>query len=226
MMTKNIGARCLAGACFIDLRSEHLDENANLCYNIYSAQRKEKYDVKVDMPNGLDIINGLRKRLADYIAKETEKVDDIDDTYNKLTGYLAVADALDIITDEEYTNATGDLYHLLVGFREEPLSFTPLDDPKLKEQGLQEILVIMKIKLQERLNENFSKYRSTSIVLMGCSKEDVVEANDLMLTFAVNFNIITQKDFEKASKVMKEYASGKPKTEKIIFVPEAFYTKL
>ena len=176
-------------------------------------------------PTGMDIINGMRQHLEKFIAESMNKEDtDIDTTFDVLTGWLAVADALDIITDREYNDATSDVYHYLTGLRTDPITFPLLSEHYLKDAGMQEALLTLRINLQERLNENFRKYREHS-ALVEYTKSDVIAANMLFIAFATEFRIIEDKDIDKANKVVEEYVHDNVKTEKVIFVPEAFYTK-
>lgn len=180
--------------------------------------------MSVSKPRGIDLINSIRKRLSEKIASDVTNITDIDDTFNVLTGYMAVANALDIITDKEYNDATADLYHYLTGLKDDIVAFDDIIKHYTAESTIQETMLVFKINLQEHLNENFAKYRQHT-VMNEYSKNDLLSANDLFLTFGLMFNIISNKEFDQAKKVMAEYIKDKPKTEKIIWVPEALYTK-
>ena len=176
------------------------------------------------MLSGLDIINGIRMHLTNYIKESVENADDIDVTFNILTGYMATAAALDIISNEEYESSTSPLYHWLIKFRSEPVTFPPLVEP-VEKYGLQEEMLLLKIKLQEHINDNLSKIREPSINIANYSKSDVLGINKLMLEFGREFNIIDEKEYKSANEVLLGYQKGNPKILKVLFVPEQFYTK-
>lgn len=183
---------------------------------------------------GLLIVNMFRKKLTDKVdadmqavcklkANETAKAQEL---FERISGRLAVADALDIITDEEYEHACSTLMALFQRQPVDAIAFDKLAEHYCKDYAMDETQVVFKVNVQERLNENFTRCRQPHILLMAYSDKDCLDANELIVTFARDFEIIRQDEFDKAMKMIRDYRSGKKMPDEFIMVPKQLYTKL
>ncbi len=183
---------------------------------------------------GLLIVNMFRKKLTDKIdadlqsvcklqAHETAKAQEL---FECISGRLAVADALDIITDEEYEQACNILVALFQNQPVEAIEFGKLTEHYCKDYAMDETQVVFKVNVQERLNENFARCRMPHLVLMAYSEKDCLDANELITTFARDFEIIRQDEYDKAMQMIKDYRAGKRTPDEFIMVPKQLYTKL
>jgi hypothetical protein len=80
--------------------------------------------------------------------------------------------------------------------------------------------------VQERLNENFARCRQPNLVLMAFTAKDCLDANELIVRFAREFEIIRQDEFDKAMKMIADYRSDKKTPDEFLMVPKQFYQKL
>lgn len=183
---------------------------------------------------GLLIVNMFRKKLTDKVNHEikrvceltAEEMDKGEALFNRISGLLAVANALDIITDAEYEGSCETLIALFSNKPIEFVSFDKLEEHYVKEYALNETQVVFKVNVQERLNENFERCRQPSIVLNAYADKDCLDANELIASFAREFEIIRQDEFDKIMKMIKNYRAGKKAPDEFIMVPKQFYSKL
>lgn len=174
---------------------------------------------------GLDIINSMRQKLNQTVSQYIIDMSDARDTYNIISGYLAVCASLDIISQREYHEKTKQLHEFLTCVSDEPIDFAPLTDHGMRSIKILEARMLLQITLQESLNLNLKRFRDPLIEYEQYTKTDCVNANKIFIRVASEFGLIDEKQTAMANKIMKEYESNKPQTEKIIFVPEVFYTK-
>lgn len=193
----------------------------------------EKIMTNADI-KGLLIVNMFRKKLTDKIdsdikevctlaANEAEKAQSL---FERMSGRLAVADALDIITDEEYENACNMLMLLFNNQPIEPIVFGKTEYHYCKDYAMDETQVVFKVNVQERLNENFARCRQPNMILMAYTAKDCLDANELIASFAREFEIIRKDEFEKIMAMIKDYRAGKTDPAEFLMVPKQFYTKL
>lgn len=183
---------------------------------------------------GLLIVNMFRKKLTDKVDEDMRavcklKADEAtkaQELFERISGRLAVADALDIITDDEYERACSTLMALFQRQPVDAIVFDKITEHYCKDYAMDETQVVFKVNVQERLNENFARCRQSHILLMAYSKEDCLNANELITTFARDFEIIRQDEFEKAMKMIQDYRSGKKTPDEFIMIPKQLYTKL
>lgn len=183
---------------------------------------------------GLLIVNMFRKKLTDKVdadmqavcklqADETTKAQEL---FERISGRLAVADALDIITDDEYEQACSTLMALFQCQPVNAITFDKLTEHYCKDYAMDETQVVFKVNVQERLNENFARCHQTHILLMAYSDKDCLDANELIVTFARDFEIIRQDEFDKAMQMIRDYRAGKKTPDEFIMVPKQLYTKI
>ena len=183
---------------------------------------------------GLLIVNMFRRKLTEKVdadlqavcklqAGETDKAQEL---FERISGRLAVADALDIITDEEYEAACNTLMALFQNQPVEAIEFGKITEHYCKDYAMDETQVVLKVNVQERLNENFARCRQPNIILMAYSDKDCLDANELIIRFARDFEIIRQDEFDKAMSMVADYRAGKKTPEEFLMVPKQFYTKL
>lgn len=183
---------------------------------------------------GLLIVNMFRKKLTDKITNDIKDVCKLTVNeskkaqvlFERMSGRLAVADALDIITDEEYENACNALMMLFNNQPIEPIVFSKTEHHYCKEYAMDETQVVFKVNVQERLNENFARCRQPNMILMAYTAKDCLDANELIASFAREFEIIRKDEFEKVMKMIKDYRAGKMEPEDFLMVPKQFYAKL
>ena len=193
----------------------------------------EKVFTNADI-KGLLIVNMFRRKLTEKIdadlqavcklqTHETAKAQEL---FERISGRLAVADALDIITDEEYEAACSTLMALFQNQPIEKIEFGKIEQHYCKDYALDETQVVFKVNVQERLNENFARCRQPHILLMAYSDKDYLDANELITTFARDFEIIRQDEFDKAMAMIADYRAGKKTPDEFLMVPKQFYQKL
>ena len=183
---------------------------------------------------GLFIVNMFRKKLTDKITSDIKDVCKLTVNeskkaqvlFERISGRLAVADALDIITDEEYENACNALMMLFNNQPIEPIVFGKTEHHYCKDYAMDETQVVFKVNVQERLNENFARCRQPNMILMAYTAKDCLDANELIASFAREFEIIRKDEFENVMKMIKDYRAGKMEPEDFLMVPKQFYTKL
>lgn len=183
---------------------------------------------------GLLIVNMFRKKLTDKVDADMQAVCKLNANeaakaqalFERISGRLAVADALDIITDEEYERACSTLMALFQRQPVDAITFDKLTEHYCKNYAMDETQVVFKVNVQERLNENFARCRQSHIVLMTYTDKDCLDANELITSFAREFEIIRQDEFEKAMKMIQDYRAGKKTPDEFIMVPKQLYTKL
>lgn len=183
---------------------------------------------------GLLIVNMFRKKLTDKVDADMQAVCKLkpgenakaQELFERISGRLAVADALDIITDAEYEAACSTLMALFSQQPVEAIEFGKLTEHYCKDYAMDETQVVFKVNVQERLNENFARCRQANIILMAYSDKDCLDANELIVSFAREFEIIRQDEYDKAMKMIKDYRAGKKTPDEFLMVPKQFYTKL
>lgn len=183
---------------------------------------------------GLLIVNMFRKKLTDKVEEDMRAVCQLKPNENtkaqllfeRISGRLAVADALDIITDEEYENACQMLMALFSNQPIGKIEFGKIEHHYCKDYAMDETQVVFKVNVQERLNENFARCRQPNIILMAYSDKDCLDANELIIRFAREFEIIRQDEFEKGMQMVSDYRAGNKTPDEFLMVPKQFYTKL
>lgn len=183
---------------------------------------------------GLLIVNMFRKKLTDKINEDIQAVCQLQagdnkkaqELFERISGRLAVADALDIITDDEYEKACSTLLALFQNQPVEAIEFGKITEHYCKDYAMDETQVVFKVNVQERLNENFARCRQPHIALMMYSDKDCLDANEMIVIFARDFEIIRKDEFEKAMAMIKSYRAGKKTPDEFLMVPKQFYTKL
>lgn len=195
--------------------------------------RKQNVMTNADI-KGLLIVNMFRKKLTNKIKpqidemaslteSDTEKANEL---FEQVSGQLAVADALDIITDEEYADACDALISLFQNNPIAPIVFGKLTTHYCKDYDLDETRVVFKVNVQERVNENFARCRQHNLTIAPYSAQDCLDANTLIITFAREFEILRKDEYDKAMKMIKDYRAGKMEPDDFLMVPKQFYTKL
>lgn len=182
---------------------------------------------------GLLIVNMFRKKLTDKIASDIKDVCKLTVNeakkaqvlFERISGRLAVADALDIITDEEYESACNTLIMLFQNQPIAPIVFDKTEYHYCKDYAMDETQVVFKVNVQERLNENFNRCRQNNLLTVYTTK-DCLDANELIASFAREFEIIRKDEFEKIMAMIKDYRAGKMESKEFLMVPKQFYTKL
>lgn len=183
---------------------------------------------------GLLIVNMFRKKLTDKVDADLQAVCKLgpneqqkaQELFERLSGRLAVADALDIITDGEYEDACNALMALFQNQPIDRIEFGKLDHHYCQDYALDETQVVFKVNVQERLNENFERCRQQHILLMAYSPKDCLDANELIASFAREFEIIRKDEFEKIMEMIKNYRAGNTTPDEYLMVPKQFYQKL
>ena len=182
---------------------------------------------------GLLIVNMFRKKLTDKITSDIEDVCKLTVNeskkaqmlFERMSGRLAVADALDIITDEEYESACNTLIMLFQNQSIAPIVFDKTEHHYCKDYAMDETQVVFKVNVQERLNENFNRCHQNNLLTVYTAK-DCLDANELIASFAREFEIIRQDEFEKIMAMINDYRAGKMKSKEFLMVPKEFYIKL
>lgn len=182
---------------------------------------------------GIVIVNMLRKKLTEKVnakikALNTHREDvSTEQQYIEyICGVTAVANALDIISDAEYAAFVDNLLVIQNGLEIDPVNFDRIEEHYCKSYGFTETSLVFKINLQERLNENFARYTAPLVSAESFDKSDVLEANELIISFGKEFELLNASDYKKAVDMLEAYKKGDTSQKKLILVPENFYTKL
>ncbi len=183
---------------------------------------------------GIIVVNMFRKKLTQKLNRMLQEVNNdtrktpekLQFAFDKMSGVCAVANCLDIISDIEYQSACQILVELLTTDSGNEISFEKVEEHYCKDYGFAETNVVFKINLQERLNDNFARFTTAGSVLSMFSIEDLLAANTLILEFGREFEILKKEEFEKGMDMLRNYKKGNYTPDKIIFIPEEFYTRL
>lgn len=184
--------------------------------------------------NGMVVVNMLRHRLEEKIENEMRRAGEsgkkrldaeaVNQLFWKLSGYLAVAMSIDIITEAEYQMSCNLLIEAMEGGAMRAPRFAKMEEHYLKDAGFNEASIVFKINIQERLNENFERCQHPT-VLVEYTSEDALKANELMIEFGKEFALLKADEFTKAQAMIQDYRNGKMDTKAIFFIPQEFYTK-
>lgn len=183
---------------------------------------------------GIIVVNMFRKKLTQKLNRMLRDVNNnphktpekMQDAFDKMSGVCAAANCLDIISDIEYQSACQILVELLTTDSGNEIAFEKVEEHYCKDYGFAETNVVFKINLQERLNDNFARFATAGSVLSAFSVEDLIAANTLILEFGREFEILKKEEFEKGMEMLRSYKQGNYTPDKIIFIPEEFYTRL
>ena len=183
---------------------------------------------------GIVVVNMLRTKLTSKIETDIKAVCNLqpneinksEELFNSISGRLAVANALDIISDEEYEDACRTLILLYQNQPIAPIKFGVIEQHYCKDYGFDETRVVFKVNVQERLNENFARCQTPNMVLSNFTDEDCLNANELIASFAREFELITQNEFDKIKCMIQDYRNNKKEPKEFLMVPKQFYTKL
>ncbi len=184
--------------------------------------------------NGMVVVNMLRHRLEEKIENEMRRAGEtgrkkldaeaINQLFWKLSGYLAVAMSIDILTEAEYQMSCNLLMEAMEGNALRAPRFAKIEEHYLKDAGFNEASIIFKINIQERLNENFDRCQHPT-VLVEYTSEDALKANELIIEFGKEFGLIKADEFAKAKAMIQAYRNGNMEPKAIFFIPQEFYTK-
>ena len=160
--------------------------------------------------NGMVVVNMLRHRLEEKIENELRRAGEtgrkkltaeaINQLFWKLSGYLAVAMSIDILTEAEYQMSCNLLMESMEGNALRAPRFAKIEEHYLKDAGFNEASIIFKINIQERLNENFDRCQHPT-VLVEYTSEDALKANELIIEFGKEFGLIKADEFTKAQAI-------------------------
>ena len=93
-----------------------------------------------------------------------------------------------------------------------------------------DLIMIYKINLQEKINESLKMYREyDKEKTPDIDKNGYIVACDELLEFAKDFYLLQDKDLKMARDIISANKKGKNipiDKQKVIFIPEHFYTKL
>ena len=91
-----------------------------------------------------------------------------------------------------------------------------------------ELIIVYKINIQEKINENLKLYREfDKEKFADMDKKDLLSACDNILDFAREFSFLKNEELVNARSIISDYKKNKTtKKEKVIFIPENFYTKI
>lgn len=183
---------------------------------------------------GIAVVNMLRQKLSKKINSLLQEVEDTQNVtpeklqaaFDQTTGVCAVANCLDIISDDEYQAACETLIELLTTKQGNAIAFENVEEHYCQDYSIAETNVVFKINIQERLNDVFARFTSTGSVLSAFKTEELINANTLILDFGKDFEILKKEEYERGMKMLDSYKKGNYTPDKIIFIPEEFYTKL
>lgn len=148
--------------------------------------------------------------------------------YNNMLMLCDVATMLDIITDKEREDFYDRIHKFFSGIGIEPFSLPVLTTHHFDNYSVIDLILVYKINIQEKINENLKLYREfDKEKFADMDKKDLLSACENILDFAREFSFLKNEELINARSIISDYKKNKTtKKEKVIFIPENFYTKI
>lgn len=148
--------------------------------------------------------------------------------YEKMLQLCDVATMLDIITNQEREIFYDKIHKFFSGIQIDEFFLSELTTHYFQSYSVMDLILVYKINIQEKINENLRIYRDfDNYQHEGVQKENFLTACEGILEFAKDFNFLNNDDVKKAREIInfhKKHQKIPQDKEKIIYVPENFYT--
>ena len=179
----------------------------------------------------LVMINNERKQIAEklnsYCVKTIELKEGNEQIarkhFDNMLAMVDVATMLDILSNEEHEKCYEDIHCFFSGVQIQQFNFPELHEHHFADKGILDLIMIYKINMQEKMNEILKMYRETSNVHQ-IDKNGYINACESILSFAKEFSLLKDEEINDARTIINEHRKNKIKKEKIIYIPEHFYT--
>ncbi len=186
----------------------------------------------------LMVINNQRKTVTEKInwyCYETVRlkegnVEKAKYYFEKILALCDIATTMDILTNEEREFIYEEIHKFFSGIQIQHFDFQPLTTHHFEEHSVMDLILIYKINLQEKINESLKLYREYDKEKQPeVDREGYMVACNELLEFAKDFYLLQDSDLRTARDIISANKKNKNvpiDKQKVIFVPEHFYTKI
>lgn len=150
--------------------------------------------------------------------------------YYKMLQLVDVATMLDILTNDERELFYDKIHQFFSGIQIQLFELLPLSTHHFEDYSVIDLILVYKINIQEKINENLRLYREfDKEKFADMNKKDLLSACENILEFAKDFSFLKEEEIKTARDIISNHRKNKEISkdkEKIIYVPENFYTKV